>query len=72
MSKAAKLVGVHIATMWRWYLHGVRGHKLPARLVGGRRYVLAADLDAFLNAIDSGPRARDATVDRRADEAGKL
>jgi len=72
MSHAARLAKVHVATIWRWYLHGVRGRKLPTRLVGGRRYVFSADLDAFLEANDSGPRAPETNADRRADDAGKL
>jgi len=47
--QVAKLVGVNLATVWRWTLHGVRGRKLRSIHVGGRRFVLAADLEEFLN-----------------------
>ena len=46
---AAKL-NVHLATVWRWTLTGVRGQKLPTVFVGGRRYVLKESLEAFLAA----------------------
>lgn len=49
LSAAAKLVGVHVRTVWRWALHGVKGHILPTKLIGGRRFVLRADLEAFLD-----------------------
>jgi Helix-turn-helix domain/Protein of unknown function (DUF1580) len=52
----ARLLGVHVATVWRWVLTGVRGRKLPTILVGGRRYVLAADLEAFLARSDEPAR----------------
>lgn len=53
LRQAATLLGVHLATVWRWVLHGVRGRKLPTVMVGGRRYILARDLDDFLAADDS-------------------
>ena len=28
LSQLARHVGVHVGTVWRWTLHGVRGHKL--------------------------------------------
>ena len=44
----ARRVGVGLPTIWRWALHGARGRKLRSVHIGGRRYVLAADLAAFL------------------------
>jgi len=46
--QAAGRVNVHVATIWRWTLTGVKGRKLPTFLIGGRRFILSADLDAFL------------------------
>jgi hypothetical protein len=72
MIHAARVVGVHTATIWRWYLSGVRGRKLGTVLIGGRRYVLASELDAFLT---DGNRDRPLNGDdlrRRAAEAGRV
>jgi len=50
MATAARETGVHVATVWRWYLRGVRGRRLTTVMIGGRRYVLAHDLEEFLAA----------------------
>lgn len=56
ISEAARAVcpsrPVHAATVWRWILGGVRGRKLPSRLIGGRRFIEPGDLDAFLEALN--------------------
>jgi len=59
---------VHVATVWRWVLHGVRGRKLASIHVGGRRYITRSDLDTFLRE-GSGTSAR--SLQRRAAAAGK-
>jgi hypothetical protein len=66
----ARESGVHVATVWRWMLYGVRGKKLKSRLLGGRRVILEEDAQAFL-AQDDEP-ASDADLQRRAADAGKL
>lgn len=71
MFEVAKLLNVHVATIWRWYLHGVRGRKLPTVLIGARRFVLAADLDAFLAAGSQDPTGLPGRRER-ADQAAKL
>lgn len=48
MSAVARTLKVHVATVWRWRLHGIRGQKLRTVLIGGRRFVMAADLQDFL------------------------
>jgi hypothetical protein len=70
LRQVALLLHVHIATVWRWCLKGVRGRILRTTRVGGRRFVLPADLAAFL-AEDELP---DSSLDRerRADLAGHL
>ena len=48
-TETAKLLGVHVATVYRWLYGGVRGRKLKSVLVGGRRRIITADLDEFLS-----------------------
>src|SRR3954451_16053781 len=55
LSQAAQELDVSVSTLYRWRLQGVRGHKLPTILIGGRRAVLRADLDEFLARL-SQPR----------------
>jgi len=62
--EAADLVRINLATIWRWTLHGARGRKLRSVHIGGRRFILFADLESFLappdepNATGSPPTAR--------------
>ena len=65
-------VGVHLATVWRWTLSGVRGRRLRAIRVGGRRYVLRRDLEAFLEPDDSVTASVPPTPDRAAAAGKKL
>ncbi len=61
---AARLSGVHVATVWRWVLRGVRGRKLRSIMIGGRRYILARDLEAFLAQSDSASVPSSQEVER--------
>lgn len=72
LKQVAKDLNVHIASIWRWVLHGVRGHKLPTILIGGRRYVLRQDLEAFLAAGESRPIHQQQAMEARAEAAGKV
>jgi hypothetical protein len=72
MREVARLLQVHVATIWRWHLHGVRGRRLRTITIGARRYVLDADLDAFLAAgsgDESSPSGH--AMERRAQDAGR-
>jgi hypothetical protein len=42
------------ATLWRWALRGVRGHKLATIVIGGRRYSSRRAFDDFIRALN-GP-----------------
>jgi hypothetical protein len=53
INAAAKLLGLHVGSIFRWASRGVRGRKLPTILVGGRRFVLVRDLKEMLSAINS-------------------
>lgn len=70
ISEAARRLGVHTATVWRWTLRGVRGHRLRTVHVGGRRHVLAHDLEQFLIALNTDGPFDQGDRCRRADAAG--
>lgn len=61
VNELARREGLHPATIWRWLLHGVRGHKLRSVRVGGRRFVLDDDWQAFCAALNAD--LSDATTD---------
>ena len=68
LAEFARIVGVHIATVHRWRLRGVRGHRLRTYLLGGRRCVDRVDAVAFLAAInDTNPPAPVTDAADRAD-----
>lgn len=48
-TKAAQMLGVHLGTIHRWMINGVRGRILPSVLVGGRRRIMVGQLEAFLS-----------------------
>lgn len=67
---------LHVSTIWRWLLHGVRGTRLRSVRVGGRRFVLESDWLAFSAALNSDladapsdPTPADVTA--RAERAGR-
>ena len=68
INEAARRLGVHPSSLWRWILTGARGRKLRTFLVGGRRYILVADLEAFLAAgqepLDREAKASSPNADR--------
>jgi hypothetical protein len=49
LTEVADQVGVHVKTVQRWAMCGVRGKQLRSILIGGRRYVLPRDLAEFLD-----------------------
>lgn len=61
-AKAAQMLGVHIGTIHRWMMNGVRGRILPSFLVGGRRRILVVQLEAYLSA--GGSAAGDVNTKR--------
>lgn len=64
---AADLCGVHRNTIHRWHRDGRRGIKLPFVWIGGKPYILRADLEWFIAAL-SDPRPADGAADD--DDAG--
>jgi hypothetical protein len=51
---AAEELGFHVNTIRRWTTIGVKGRKLRSIRIGGRRFVLVKDLEAF---VDNGQPA---------------
>lgn len=66
VADAARGLGVHEATLFRWAREGVAGHRLRLIKVGGRTGVCASDVEAFVLAVSSQPRGRR----RRPSKAG--
>ncbi len=66
LNEVAKQLNVHISTIYRWVLHGVRGRRLKSFLVGGRRYVDADELAQFLSPHQE---SRQDVVSRRSEHA---
>ena len=68
VKETARRAQVSVSTLWRWMLTGVRGRKLHSVLYGGRRFVLVADLEAFLAAgqepLDREAKASSPNADR--------
>lgn len=66
VSQTARRVGVAIPTIWRWILGGVKGRKLNAVKIGGRRWILATDLESFLRADTPSEAPAPSTLKRAA------
>lgn len=48
--EAARLLKVHVATIYRWHQRGVKGHKLSTVVIGALRYTSRERLEAFIEA----------------------
>ena len=51
LTQAAKLIpgcGVHISTLHRWRLRGIRGVRLETILIGGKRFTSVEAIDRFI------------------------
>jgi len=70
-SKAAQQLRVHISTIHRYRLRGIRGVRLKTYLLGGKRIVLLADLNTFLAELNGTQVLPQALADRAA-AAGKV
>jgi hypothetical protein len=77
--KAPKFVpgNPHVATVWRWILHGVRGHKLESILVGGQRFTSVEAIERFIAATTATANGEPAPIrspqqrERAAERAGR-
>lgn len=53
VNQLARRENLHVSTVWRWMLHGVRGTKLRSVRVGGRRYITEADWSDFTATLNA-------------------
>ena len=72
LNEVAGALGIHVATVWRWVLRGVRGRKLPSVMIGGRRYVARKALATFLDAQNVPSDKISDDFHQRAQNAGRL
>ncbi len=74
----ARREGVHLSTVWRWALRGIRGHRLEHINIGQRRFTSEEAYARWLAAINGEPvhaetpRQREAAIDRAEREAKRL
>ncbi len=60
----------HLATVWRWGLHGVRGVKLETLLIGGVRYTSDEAVARFISRLNEPGAVRE-PVNAAAERAGE-
>lgn len=70
-------LGVHVSTVWRWVLRGLRGHHLECVRIGGRRYTTREAFARFIAAtngqrLPTPDKQRTAEVDRAEEELDDL
>jgi hypothetical protein len=65
---------VHVSTLWRWALSGLRGVRLETALVGGVRVTSNDALRRFFAALNDVPapanRRPDEEVEKKLDDIG--
>lgn len=80
LNEIGNLCKVHVSTVWRWCLNGVRGRKLRSVIIAGRRYVMKDDFDDFIAGMNepTGPKStpskraekRSSAAEKKLDEIG--
>src|SRR5436853_7301545 len=68
--------GLHVSTLWRWSLRGIRGIRLETVMVGGIRYTSREALERFVGrttaaAAGTTPAVRTPKQRQRAIEAAE-
>lgn len=58
MADAARSLGVHESTLFRWARDGVDGQQLRLVKIGGRTGVCEDDVRAFVDAVSRQPRGQ--------------
>lgn len=74
-AELARAVGKHCATIWRWMVRGVRGHRLASYRLGGQRRIAREDILAFIEAINSDTAINGSAkgeTPRRAEEVRRV
>lgn len=54
-AKVAQEMGVHVSTVWRWSLRGIRGNRLECFSLGGRRYTSREAVERFVTRQNVAP-----------------
>ena len=81
LAAAAKRVGVHVSTVWRWALRGCRGHKLETHAIGWQRFTSVEALKRFIDRINKevstapkpcGAKQRQRDIEQAERELGEL
>src|SRR5438094_291072 len=60
---------VHVSTLWRWAMQGLRGIKLDSLKIGGTRVTSAEALQRFIAALNAATPPADPTPGGRHEEA---
>ncbi|MGC1274886.1 MAG: helix-turn-helix domain-containing protein [Planctomycetaceae bacterium] len=55
LTEAARSLGVHVSTLHRWRLKGLRGRKLRFVRCGAKSYILRDELEQFIAAMSDPP-----------------
>ncbi|MGC1272812.1 MAG: helix-turn-helix domain-containing protein [Planctomycetaceae bacterium] len=55
VNEAARLLGVHISTLHRWRLEGLRGQKLRFIRCGTKCHILREDLERWIATMSDPP-----------------
>lgn len=72
MAEAARLMGVHVATAWRYSEKGVRGGiRLQTWFVGGKRVTTQDAVERFLCRLNSDPEAETKALEDAATRRGR-
>jgi hypothetical protein len=64
-SYIGKLTGVakpNVSTLWRWCLKGCKGVKLDSICIGGKRFVTAAAIERFIEALTAARQGQTGEV----------
>jgi transposase len=67
----AKALDVHISTVVRWTLKGVKGRKLESFDFGGQKFVLHEDLERFLFGTKE-PGADDRSAESKSEKSKRM
>ena len=70
---------VHVSTVWRWIVRGVRGHRLAAGYIGGQKFTTRQAFQRFVADLNNAPgqptirtaRQRSTRVERAEEELKK-